>query len=89
MKGGESYHQPAETSGTEFDPWRTGWEDHVNLRDQQTEVFIAKLPAGQYEYTYLIRATTPGDFVVPAAKVEEMYNSETYGTTAPDRVVVE
>lgn len=93
LKGGESYHQPADTPGTEFDPgfdpWRIGWEDHVNLRDQQTEVFSAKLPAGQYEYTYLIRATTPGDFVVPSAKVEEMYNSETYGTTAPDRVLVE
>lgn len=93
LNGGETYHQPADTPGTEFDPefdpWRTGWEDHVNLRDQQTEVFSAKLPAGQYEYTYLIRATTPGDFVVPSAKVEEMYSSETYGTTAPDRVVVE
>jgi uncharacterized protein YfaS (alpha-2-macroglobulin family) len=36
----------------------------------------------------VVRATTPGEFVVPPAKAEEMYAPETFGRGATDRVVV-
>jgi uncharacterized protein YfaS (alpha-2-macroglobulin family) len=42
-----------------------------------------------YSYSYVARATTPGTFVVPPAKAEEMYAPETFGRTGTDRVVVE
>jgi uncharacterized protein YfaS (alpha-2-macroglobulin family) len=32
--------------------------------------------------------TTPGDFVVPPTKAEEMYDPETFGRGPSDRVVV-
>jgi len=35
------------------------------------------------------RATTPGEFVVPPPKAEEMYSPEVFGRGATDRVVVE
>jgi len=35
------------------------------------------------------RATTPGTFVVPPAKAEEMYSPEVFGRSASDLVIVE
>ena len=40
-------------------------------------------------YTYVARATTPGNFVVPPPKAEEMYMPETFGRGGSDRVIVE
>ena len=37
----------------------------------------------------MTRATTPGAFVAPPAKAEEMYAPETFGRTGTDWVVVE
>jgi uncharacterized protein YfaS (alpha-2-macroglobulin family) len=34
------------------------------------------------------RATTPGEFVVPPAKAEEMYSPEVFGRSGSDRVVI-
>ena len=44
---------------------------------------------GIYDYTYVARATTPGSFVVPPTKAEEMYFPETFGRSGTDRLVVE
>ncbi len=44
--------------------------------------------AGTYDYTYVARATTPGTFVVPPTKAEEIYAPETFGRSASDTVVV-
>jgi uncharacterized protein YfaS (alpha-2-macroglobulin family) len=44
---------------------------------------------GVHGYDYVARATTPGSFVVPPPKAEEMYMPETFGRGASDRVVVE
>jgi alpha-2-macroglobulin len=35
------------------------------------------------------RATTPGTFVAPPAKAEEMYHPEVFGRSASDWVIVE
>ena len=68
--------------------WRT-WYEHQNLRDERAEAFTSLLWEGVYDYTYVARATTPGSFVVPPTKAEEMYAPETFGRSATDRVVVE
>jgi alpha-2-macroglobulin len=67
--------------------WRT-WYEHQNMRDERVEAFASLLPAGVHEYTYVARATTPGRFVVPPTKAEEMYSPETFGRSASDVVVV-
>jgi uncharacterized protein YfaS (alpha-2-macroglobulin family) len=68
--------------------WRV-WYEHQNLRDERAEAFASLLWDGVYNYSYVARATTPGVFVVPPAKAEEMYHPETFGRSATDRVVVE
>jgi uncharacterized protein YfaS (alpha-2-macroglobulin family) len=68
--------------------WNTCW-NHENQRDNETEVFADQLWAGAHEYNYLIRATTPGRYVVPPTKAEEMYAPETFGRTASETVVIE
>jgi hypothetical protein len=69
--------------------WWGSWFQHQNLRDQRAEAFTTLLWDGVYDYTYVARATTPGEFIVPPAKAEEMYSPEVFGRSASDRVVVE
>jgi uncharacterized protein YfaS (alpha-2-macroglobulin family) len=68
---------------------RGTWYEHQNLRDERVEAFTSLLWEGEHEYSYFARATTPGLFVVPPAKAEEMYSPETFGRGASDRVRVE
>jgi uncharacterized protein YfaS (alpha-2-macroglobulin family) len=65
------------------------WFDHQNLRDERTEAFTSLLWEGVYDYSYVARATTPGSFVVPPTKAEEMYHPETFGRGKTDRVRIE
>lgn len=69
--------------------WRRVWFDHQNLRDDRVEAFAALLWEGVHSYRYTARATTPGVFVVPPPKAEEMYSPETFGRGSTDTVVVE
>ena len=69
--------------------WRRNWFEHQNFRDERAEAFSSLLWEGVYNYTYVARATTPGQFVVPPAKAEEMYHPETFGRTGTDFVSVE
>lgn len=69
--------------------WQSTWYEHQNMRDERVEAFTSLLWEGVYSYSYMARATTPGSFVVPPTKAEEMYAPETFGRGASDRVVVE
>jgi alpha-2-macroglobulin len=69
--------------------WRQYWFEHQNFRDERAEAFASLLWEGVYNYSYVTRATTPGQFVVPPAKAEEMYHPETFGRTGTDFVNVE
>lgn len=62
--------------------WNPHWWTHEELRDDRIFLFADHLPAGVYEYEYLIRATTPGKFRLRPARVWEMYFPETFGQTA-------
>jgi uncharacterized protein YfaS (alpha-2-macroglobulin family) len=69
--------------------WSRPWFEHQNLRDERVEAFAALLWEGVHTYRYTARATTPGSFIVPPPKAEEMYSPETFGRGATDNVVVE
>ena len=69
--------------------WRQNWYEHQNFRDERAEAFASLLWEGAYNYSYVARATTPGKFVVPPAKAEEMYHPETFGRSGTDFVNVE
>jgi hypothetical protein len=68
--------------------WCWQWFEHQNMRDDRVEAFTSYLAGGTYEYTYIARATTPGQFVVPPAKAEELYAPEVFGRSASATVVV-
>ncbi|MGB7068434.1 MAG: alpha-2-macroglobulin family protein [Pyrinomonadaceae bacterium] len=87
---------PADTGGTKPNSekgysywWRRNWFEHQNFRDERAEAFSSLLWEGVYNYSYVARATTPGEFVVPPAKAEEMYHPETFGRSGTDFVRVE
>ncbi len=69
--------------------WWGTWYEHQNLRDNRAEAFTSLLWDGVYTYTYITRATTPGEFIVPPAKAEEMYSPEVFGRSGSDIVIVE
>lgn len=65
------------------------WPDHQNLRDDRAEAFSAVLTGGVYEYSYVVRSTTPGRFIAPPVKVEEMYHPETFGRSGAEVVSIQ
>ncbi|MFA6458507.1 MAG: Ig-like domain-containing protein [Patescibacteria group bacterium] len=66
-----------------YECWQNNlWHfNHRELRDDQVFLFADDLPAGVYEYEYLVRATTPGKFRLRPARAYEMYFPETFGQT--------
>jgi hypothetical protein len=68
--------------------WNPRWYQHENLRDERAEVFTTLLYAGVHKYSYITRATTLGEFIVPPATAEEMYSPEVFGRTKTERVIV-
>jgi uncharacterized protein YfaS (alpha-2-macroglobulin family) len=56
--------------------------------DDHIAIFADYLPAGEHTYSYLIQATTPGDFHMPATFVEAMYEPEIFGRTASDEAKI-
>ncbi|HZD05231.1 MAG TPA: alpha-2-macroglobulin family protein [Longimicrobiales bacterium] len=69
--------------------WQGVWATHEELRDDRLEAYTPWLPAGTYQSTWLVRATTPGTFLAPPPRVEETEHPETFGQGRADRVVVE
>jgi hypothetical protein len=61
---------------------------HREMRDDRVLTLVDRLPAGSHRYTYVVRATTPGRYVVPPAKAECMYAPDIYGRTAASVVDV-
>jgi alpha-2-macroglobulin len=80
---------PADPTENRIFWWWGPWYQHQNLRDARAEAFTTLLWDGVYSYSYVARATTPGTFIVPPAKAEEMYTPEVFGRSGSDVVVVE
>ncbi|MEP6894720.1 MAG: alpha-2-macroglobulin family protein, partial [Chloroflexota bacterium] len=68
--------------------WWGTWYEHQNMRDDRAEAFTSLLWDGVYKYSYIARATTPGTFIAPPAKAEEMYSPEVFGRSGSDWVIV-
>ncbi len=50
--------------------------------DDRIQVFADFMAKGEHTWSYLIQATTPGKFHVPATAVEAMYQPEVFGRSA-------
>lgn len=86
---GEIPQDPSQQQRGGYWWWYRTWYEHQNVRDERVEAFTSLLRSGVHEYTYVARATTPGRFVVPPSKAEEMYFPETFGRSASDVLIVE
>lgn len=81
--------EEAAKGGGRYWYWNRTWYEHQNMRDERVEAFASLLWDGVWDYTYVAKATTPGVYVVPPPKAEEMYSPETFGRGRGDRFVVE
>jgi len=68
-----------ERTGAAYDAWGWWWFSHTDLRDEKAVLFATYLPRGTYEYTYQIRASLPGRFLVMPTTAYEMYFPEVWG----------
>jgi uncharacterized protein YfaS (alpha-2-macroglobulin family) len=86
---GDVPDDPKSAQSTPYWWWSRPWYSHQNLRDERAEAFTELLWAGVHEYTYVAVATTPGRYVVPPPKAEEMYHPETFGRGEGAKVIIE
>ena len=63
--------------------------NHTELRDDRVALFSDNVMPGIYNYRYLLRATTSGTFLWPAAKISLMYEPEQFGICAEGWLKVE
>lgn len=98
--GVEAVDQSLQTSQQVGAPDRYTWDEvqergwgwwvfnHVELRDEKVVLSAEVLPAGTYEYVYLVRAAIPGEYQVIPPTAQEFYFPEVYGRGAGSRFVV-
>lgn len=68
----------------------TEWvSDYHELREDRAVFFVDLLNPGRYTVRYLARVVSAGEVIAPAAKIEEMYHPERFGTTETLRVSAE
>ncbi|MGC8838167.1 MAG: Ig-like domain-containing protein [Anaerolineae bacterium] len=78
-----------ERVGEEERWWSWWWTpSHAELRDEKVALFSTYLRAGTYEYTYLMRASLPGQFLTMPAQAYEMYFPEVFGRSDGGRFTV-
>jgi len=51
--------------------------EYFDIRDDRIEVF-GTLAGGEHDYFYTVRAITAGEFAVPPAKIESMYEPDEF-----------
>ncbi len=61
---------------------------HSELHDEKVALFATRLPRGTYEYTYLMRASLPGEFLTMPAQAYEMYFPEVFGRSDGAKFII-
>lgn len=68
-------------TGSKGYSWFGGF-NHTETYFDRMLLFSDYLYKGDHEYTYIVRATYPGVFNMPATKAEEMYTPEVFGNSS-------
>jgi uncharacterized protein YfaS (alpha-2-macroglobulin family) len=76
------------TAAMKLRGYRGGWVSHQELRRDRAVVFADHVEPGVHTTTIFLRATTPGEYVMPAGHAEMMYYPEVYGRTTARRLTV-
>ena len=69
--------------------WGWWWFSNSQLRDEKVVLFAQYLPRGTYEYTYLMRASVAGQFLVMPSNAYQMYFPEVFGRSDGARFTVQ
>ncbi|PIS47095.1 MAG: hypothetical protein COT17_05255 [Elusimicrobia bacterium CG08_land_8_20_14_0_20_51_18] len=66
------------------------WGDFTRSENYEDRilVFADYLTRGEHTYSYLVQATAPGEYYMPASWIEGMYEPEVFGRNVSERVVV-
>jgi len=62
---------------------------HVELHDDRVNVYFDSVWQDEVVASYLVRATTPGQFVLPPAVAELMYEPDSLGYSEAGKVVIQ
>jgi alpha-2-macroglobulin len=76
------------TSAMKLSGSRGSWVSHQELRRDRAVLFADHIEPGKYRTTVALRATTPGEYVMPAGHAHMMYYPEVYGRTTARRLLV-
>jgi alpha-2-macroglobulin len=69
--------------------WGWWWFNQTQIRDDKVVLFAEYLPAGTYEYTYIMRASLAGDYQVMPTTAHEFYFPEVFGRSEGSIFVIE
>jgi len=64
-----------------YDYWGWWYIDHIELRDQQVNLYAQHLPRGTYVFSYQLRASVPGIFHVMPARGYPSHQPGIFGRT--------
>lgn len=76
-------------TGNYNNTWWWGGFNHTENYNDKILLFADVLDKGEHVYKYVVRAVTPGEYLLPATKAEEMYNPEVFGYDGQHKVVIE
>jgi uncharacterized protein YfaS (alpha-2-macroglobulin family) len=62
---------------------------YADYADDEVAFFYDYLPKGTYDFRFRVKAFTPGRYVQPAARVEQMYDASVTGHSPGAKIVVE
>jgi hypothetical protein len=85
--GAEGPQQTRTDERAENPFWYDGWSQSV-IRDEKVALFSDVLPRGTYEYTYLLRATVPGQYTALPTVAYQQYMPEVFGRSEGSRFTV-
>jgi uncharacterized protein YfaS (alpha-2-macroglobulin family) len=69
--------------------WGWWWFNQTQIRDEKVVLFAEYLPAGTYEYTYIMRASLAGDYQVMPTAAREFYFPEVFGRSEGSTFIIE
>ena len=74
-------------TGNSSNRWWGSFNYTENYNDRVL-LFADYLEKGEHTYKYVVRAITPGKYLLPTTKAEEMYNSEVFGYDGQKTIII-
>jgi uncharacterized protein YfaS (alpha-2-macroglobulin family) len=68
--------------------WRWWWGSQVEYRDNRTVFFQERFDQGRYEFVYLVKAISSGEFRASPAQISPMYVPDVGASSEPQTVTV-